>query len=121
MTQPLDLAPIEARYETYAAIHSASGVYAHCAAQESAEDVPALTAEVTRLRELLAAAETRIAAVVAIPTATEGELEQLDPEEYQQAIGYGNALWEVQQALTGDDPYEGVCFAGTGAPAALEG
>lgn len=51
MTQPLNLAPIQARHETYAAIHSASGIYAHCAAQESAEDVPALTAEVTRLRE----------------------------------------------------------------------
>ncbi|OKI16552.1 hypothetical protein [Streptomyces sp. CB03911] len=50
MTQPLDLAPIQGRYEMYAAIHSKSGKFAHCPAQESAEDVPALLAEVTRLR-----------------------------------------------------------------------
>ncbi len=49
MAQPLDLDAITARHEMYATIHSASGAFAHCAAQESAEDVPALIAEVTRL------------------------------------------------------------------------
>jgi Zn-dependent oligopeptidase len=38
----------------YAAIHSKSGAYANCAAQESAEDVPALLAEIIRLRAELA-------------------------------------------------------------------
>jgi hypothetical protein len=51
MSQPLDLAAIRGRHEMYAAIHSASGAFAHCAAQESAEDVPALLDEVTRLLE----------------------------------------------------------------------
>jgi hypothetical protein len=151
MTQPLDLAPIQARADAatngdwgwfdggdYADIvadyqSTGSGSYscrqqvarieadwhfddpqhADCEDVDASEqamadadfiahartDVPALIAEVTRLREDLADAQARITAALAIPAATRDELEYMDPEDYQQAVGYSNALWKVQQAL----------------------
>jgi hypothetical protein len=70
------------------------------AVQKRLRDAGGLLAEVTRLRAELATVEARIATVVALPTATRAELEQMDREGYHQAIGYSGALWKVKHALT---------------------
>ncbi|MEU8920380.1 hypothetical protein AB0D10_05490 [Kitasatospora sp. NPDC048545] len=56
------------------------------------EDVPALLA---RVREL----EAAIGAVLALPTATDEELERMDPEAYQQTTGRDDAIADIQQML----------------------
>lgn len=60
-TQTLDLDAIEARNEEYTAIHLNSGEFANCSAADSANDVPALVAEVRRLTAELQQAKQQTA------------------------------------------------------------
>jgi hypothetical protein len=56
-------------------------------------------AELARLRAELATAQQQIAAVLAIPRRTDEELEQMDPEDYHQAVGHDSAVYKVQSLL----------------------
>lgn len=67
-------------------------------------DVPAeldrLGAELGRVRAELATAQQRIDAVLALDFADREQLEQMDPEQYHHADGYGDAIFAVQVILT---------------------
>jgi hypothetical protein len=57
-------------------------------------------AELGRVRAELATAKGRINAVLALDFADREQLEQMDPEQYHHADGYGDAIWAVQMILT---------------------
>lgn len=63
-------------------------------------DYTALLAEAGRLRAELAATNARVTAVLELTTASREELEQMDPEQYHQAVGYDSAVTDIQLMLT---------------------
>jgi hypothetical protein len=63
------------------------------------DGVPALVAEIRRLRAELAQARQQAAAVLALPVATSAELRLMDGERYHHALGYAQALAEVRRLL----------------------
>jgi hypothetical protein len=69
---------------------------------EGAEDIGVMRA-LRRHRDVaeaeLALAQARIAAVRDLPD--RGDLEELDPEDYQQAVGYNDGLWAATCAING--------------------
>jgi hypothetical protein len=56
-------------------------------------------AEVGQLRAELEQTRQQIAAVLALTTSTYEELEQMDPGQYQQAVGYDGAVVDIQRML----------------------
>lgn len=58
-----------------------------------------LRAERDQARAQLDAANARITAVLALTIASREELEQMDPEQYHQAIGCDTAITDIQRML----------------------
>lgn len=67
-------------------------------------EIDRLAAELGRVRAELATAQQRIDSVLALHIADRDELEQMDPEQYHHADGYGDAIFAVQVILT--DPVD---------------